>query len=432
MLSELRQGVGHKNMSSPKVARIIMGIFLFGFFADYGGGLGIKYIVFLIAFLWILRYKKSMSILAGRWRDIMVLIFIPVLISILHIPEILWFSSGDISVTTYIMRLYNTISSPVLIMLYPLFRYVGSSIILRQMSIGFRLVAIILIASFILSILGIIDVRELNEISIQYKIGYLGRDPRLEDALIDEYQKVIIAPFIAFPMLLMISYEMVVSPAGAILLLTSLLLIGSRGLIIGAIILIIITIFFIRGGGLKRSFNKYLIFLSGIILIIFFYEPFRFRLTGVFFERTRQMINFEDFTTLVRIGHFEGYRNLIENRPSSLLFGNGPTGEIYNPFLGENRDVTEISVLNTALYYGIPYALLYVCWLYRAALKLWYKRWDLGFKKEDMALLLGAAIFWFCGNTNPQMNAPFSIFAYMLLVLRTWEIGQLGNINIRS
>lgn len=91
--------------------------------------------------------------------------------------------------------------------------------------------------------------------------------------------------------------------------------------------------------------------------------------------------------------------------------------------MGESRVTgTEMPLLNLAIYYGLPYSLLYCFWLYRMAWRLYRLRHKPSFHKYDYALVLGAVVFWVTGNTNPQMTAPFAMFAYMLLWVRILEL----------
>jgi hypothetical protein len=87
-----------------------------------------------------------------------------------------------------------------------------------------------------------------------------------------------------------------------------------------------------------------------------------------------------------------------------------------------------MSMLNLMLWYGIPYALLYVLWLYRAAWHLWRLRKRPGFSNTDLGLILGAGMFWLVGNTNPQMTSPFALIAYMLLTVRVSELTSMQHL----
>jgi hypothetical protein len=84
-----------------------------------------------------------------------------------------------------------------------------------------------------------------------------------------------------------------------------------------------------------------------------------------------------------------------------------------------------MSILNLALWFGLPYAFLYTFCLYLAAWRLWRLRRKPGFEKRDMALVIGAAVFWLVGNFNPMMVSPFGTIAYILLVVRRAELKGL-------
>jgi hypothetical protein len=230
---------------------------------------------------------------------------------------------------------------------------------------------------------------------------------------------------------LILGYELARSGAGAMLLCVGLLIVGSRGLLLGVGLLIACWLMLAMAPARRRTLlTRMAVAAALVVAAIALIPALRFRLTEVFVQRTVSMVGGQDFTTLVRLGHLAGYRALVLAEPATLVVGAGPTGSIENPFYaitaiteGEARvAATEFSLLNVALYYGIPYALLYALWLYRGAWRLWRLRHHAGFERSDLGLILGAVVFWITGNTNPQMTAPFAILAYMLLAVRSAEL----------
>jgi hypothetical protein len=224
---------------------------------------------------------------------------------------------------------------------------------------------------------------------------------------------------------LIFGYELATSAGGAVLIFVGLLIVGSRGLVLGA--LLVAAIWFLRGNASRKAVWRILAALILASALLLMSAPLRFRLTEVFLHRSAGILAGTDYTTLIRLGHLKGYYSLVSAEPWKLFLGDGPTGYIINPIWklisGDGTvSTTEFSLLNIALYYGLPYAILFVGWLFLAALRLWRLRHHPDFTPADMGLLIGATVFWITGNINPQMAAPFSIIAFMLLVVRQHEL----------
>jgi hypothetical protein len=411
-----------------KVASLVLAIFFLGLFIDYGGGIGIKNVFGALALGWVLLRARSFRILRHRRLDFIVLLVIPAFLGLVHLGLAVVDLSNNTDLVTYAVRFYNTISSFLLILLFPIFYFAGSQTVKRQMSIGFRLVSILILVLFALQVVGVIHLTDYTEIADTYHIGFIGYDPRLPEA--PSSQQGQLAPRIAFAMPLAFGVELATSAVSATMMLLSLLVVGSRGLLLGVILLFVIWLVLSLSMARRRIVLLRIgIFIAVAVITLGLFEPIRFRLTGVFLERTASLVNVEDASTLARLGHFEGYRNLIQNDPWKLFIGAGPAGYIDNTYfasLGADPRVetTEIPLLNLSIYYGLPYAILYAVWLFRGAWRLWRLRKVPEFQKSDLGLVLGAVIFFITGNTNPQMTAPFAIVAYMLLVVRADELRQ--------
>jgi len=410
---------------SSKAARIVTGFFFLALFVDYYGGLGIKYIAFTVGILWVLQYRHSLRIFRRVGQDLFVLLFLPLALMVLHIYDNVLLSSKEVTFTQYISGSYSAISSSTLLILYPLFSYVGTSAIWKQIVTGFRVVSVAVLVIYALNVTGVIDVVQFQKIATEYRIGVFARDPRLlQDAFIEQSQKVNAFPFVAYAMLLTLGYEVTTSSIAASLIFVALLVSGERGLIIGGVVLMISAVLLSTRVSLKKAIKKYVLFVLLMMVVVLSSEAIRYRISGVFMKRTSEMFEGQDPSTLLRLGHIEGYINLLAAQPAAAFVGAGPMAEIYNPFLHEEIKKTEMSVLNDSIHFGIPLAIILIFWRYRAAFKLWIKRGRPDFRREDMALILGASIFWLVGNTNPLMDSPFSMIAFMLISLRTIEISN--------
>jgi len=416
---------------SSKSARLVAGFFFLALFLDYYGGFGIKYIAFGISVLWVLQHPGTARALRSIRADLVVLLVIPILLIAFHLIDNVLLSVKNVTFTTYLNRSYSTISSSLLIVLYPLFSTVGSSYIWKQITLGFRFVAVVVILVYSLNVVGVINVDRFNSFASRYRIGLFGPDPRMEEQFVPQNQKVVSIPFVAYPMVLALGHEAISSPLFASLLFLGLIVTGERGLILGGILLVILTLALTKGISVRKSLKRIAAVAALLLIVVVFSQPIRYRITGIFLKRAAELVGVQDASTLIRLGHIEGYANLLSAHPYMAIIGAGPMGEIYNPFLHSEIKVTEMSILNNALYFGIPFMFLYIFWLYRSIFRLWRLRHRVGFRASDIAMLMGAAIFWLAGNTNPLMNSPFSIIMFMLLTLRFSEIrrssGKLNN-----
>jgi hypothetical protein len=413
--------------SYKKNARIITNVFFVALFIDYYGGFGIKYFAFAIAVFWLFAHKNSFGIFRNVWADILVLLIIPIIFIILRLPDNYLFTSKNVDLSTYISRSYSTISSVSLLILYPLFREVGTSYVISRIIIGLRITAIFVIAIYAFHTLGVIDVRDFKEISDKYRIGVYGTDTRMmDDQFLDEDQKIESHPYVAHALIITMGYEVLSSIVATAYIFIALLIVSQRGLTYGAIVIAVLTIVLTKRISIGTVIKKYVLItlMLGIVLIQF--ESIRYRLTENFIGRTNQLINVEDASTLVRLGHINGYINLLQDQPSVIFVGAGPMGEIYNLFMGSTVQLVEMSIMNIAIWFGIPYACLFIFWLFRSPFRLWRLRNSLNFRKEDIALIVGASIFWIVGNTNPLMTTPLSIITFMLVSLRRMEIIDNG------
>ena len=371
--------------------------------------------------MWVFYIEKKTTHNTLNKFDSFGLLFIPIFFIMFHLPEYILFSSAPTNIKEYLSNSFGEISSPLLILLYPLFRRVGTVRILNNMRVGFRIVAFTVIGLFLLNSLGVIDIRELNGFATKYRIGIFGADARLEHSWVSGSQKVVIIPFVGFAMILMLGQELSRSVTVSAVYFIALLIIGERGLIFGAVL--ITTLFlFLNKKSQTNVYKKYLLTFIMMVITVSIVDNIRFRLDEVFIKRSVQMFKAEDISTKVRIAHFQGYFSLVSESPYVLVFGAGPNGKIDNHMTGSRHSSTEMSVINTALHFGLPYLLLYLFILYSAIRQLWSKRYHSNYTNADLALIICISVFWIIGNTNPLMNSPFSIIAFMILRIRSSEL----------
>ena len=412
-------------------AALACGVMLTGLFLDYGGGFRVKYVAIFGALAWVLLRRSSPVIWRKHRSDFVVLLGIPALLSLGHFIAEYAGSGQAPAPVQFAIRFYNTVSSPALILLLPLIYAAGALTVARQMGTGFRIVAVVLVLLLVLHTSGAVNLGDYSDFFEHYQLGAIGLDPRISGVEVSERGQYALR--VAFATPLMLGYELARSGAGAMLMCIGLLIVGSRGLLLGVILLVACWLLLGMSPGRRRLLlTRLAVALVLVVAVITLVPAIRFRLTEVFVQRTLDILGGQDYTTLIRLGHLAGYRALVLARPSTLLIGAGPLGSIENPFYAliaaEPRvTTTEFSLLNVALYYGVPYAVLYALWLYRGAWRLWRLRRHPGFKRVDLGLILGAVIFWIVGNTNPQMTTPFALLGYMLLVVRAAELEGQGS-----
>lgn len=109
------------------------------------------------------------------------------------------------------------------------------------MVVGFRVTAAFVIFVFTLNWFGIIDVRDFEDFTMNYRVGVYGIDGRVIDPLADTGQKVHAYPFVAHAMPLLLGMEALAAPWAAALIVSALLFVAQRGLIFGGILTILVT-----------------------------------------------------------------------------------------------------------------------------------------------------------------------------------------------
>lgn len=407
----------------------ISALFLLGVFIDIQGGFQIKQLLGLVALVWVVRRRESWLIWIKCKADLLVFIAIPLVLGMPHV--IIDAVSSD---STGVADLYGTMSSWVLIILLPLFYRAGGLRVIGQLRTGFRAVALVIIVLGCLHVLGIINLADYAGFAMERKLGYIGLDPR-QAGIAESHLRPMVALHIAHTLPLAFGLELASSWwwAGAIAI--ALIMVMMRGLLLG---LVIALVFWLALNWRKISiislFSIRRVAAGGLILLV----------TGVFMSTVfsnqtlliKQLLeqNVEgimirlaflegkdDWTIRVRTAHIEGYFLLLEESPLAFLVGVGPSGDMPHPFWGRARG-TEASIINIAMYYGLPYALLYVGWLYLAAWKLWQLRRQSGYTQWDTGLIVGAMVFYITGNFNPQMTSVMAMMAFMLLRVRILEL----------
>lgn len=403
--------------SALKVAIFLM----FAMFLDYGGGIGIKLAATAIVVIWTILQPRSVSIYLKHKGDFIVFLLIPLALAGFNM---VW--NQPTNPLYGMITIYNSLSSPLLILLFPLFLYAGAQSIQKIMYYGFLTVASVMFSLIFLHYIGAYDVLNLGEIGERFRLGRFGLDTRHMGA--DSSERAEVAFFIAYALILGLGIACYRSPTGIFLIFGALILLRARGMILGGGLLLVALTFF------NRSFLSYqmrklnifsLLVLVGFIILIF-YSGMNTLLSSTWtaiYDRLTQAAAVEDLSTRVRIEHIKAWQGLIDTRFLGALTGFGPWQWFYDDmYLGWDTTV-EMSILNIMKNYGIPYACLLVFWHLKITYSLYVLRRKPFFSQSDYGLIFGSLCFWLAGNTNPTfLSTPMSIFAFMLLRARVFEI----------
>src|SRR5438132_8347444 len=114
-----------------------------GLILDYGGGFGLKVGVVGLALLWTVTRYESYSLYSRRWHDFVIAVILPAMIAALHLFAFVRADKNASDLVTYAVRFYNTISAPLLLLLFPLIYFAGAVPTARAVSIALRLVAVV-------------------------------------------------------------------------------------------------------------------------------------------------------------------------------------------------------------------------------------------------------------------------------------------------
>lgn len=385
-------------------------------FVDFGGALFVKLMATLIALLWAATRGGAVTVwLAERW-DLLIFIGIPVVLSVLHA------AAGNV---TSFGQVYETISSPLLLLLLPLFALTGGARTQRLLLNLYILLALTMLAVGVLHYLGTINLASYTATAQEYRIGFIGIDPRQPG--VASNLRPVVGPRVGYTLVFGLGLALPVSALYSVIIGAALVLLKARGMLLGGAALAGAWVLTTAHPSLRvrrRTLYMFLlvVLVVGVALSLSAVRGLLFTSGEELGVRLQQAWYAEDESTLIRLGHFQGYRYMVEEQPLGLLFGFGPGAQLHNVYTGNLVSLTEIALLNIALWYGIPYAALFFGTLVLAAVKLARLRRRPGFTRDDWGLALGALFFWLAGNTNPLLLSPITFFALMLIRVRTHEI----------
>gem|GEM_PF-4352087 len=398
-----------------------MGLFLLGNFIDFGGAFRIKLGLTILALMWILTRHNTLRIWFKCRSDLFVLLGIPLVLGLTHVT-----TNPSLGMSEGLRNLYNTISAPLLLLLLPLFHLTGASRTQRMILVGMGIVALAMITLAALHVGGAIRLDKYTAWAQRYRVGFIGIDPRQPE--VPANLRPVVAPRVGFTLVLGLGLALAASWTWTGLMILGLVLLMSRGMWLGA--MLAVGLWFLLNRYPRRlKLTKRKLLVGLMILMAVITLPFLINLKPLIINNAKEIIfrfsevrRVSDLNTQIRIGHLDGYKEIITSRPIGALVGFGPSVGIFNPILETDVKSTEIAALNLALWYGIPYSLLYSGWLFGSAWQLWRLRRRPDYTREDTGLIIGAVAFWIAGNTNPLMTSPMSIIALMLIRTRTLEL----------
>jgi hypothetical protein len=402
-------------------ATLIMGLFLFGIFVDFGGGLRVKLAFTLLALLWVLTRAVTLQLwYKCRW-DLLILLGLPILLGVAHI-----LLQPDVGLLEGLSNLYETISSPLLLLLFPLFFLTGGHRTQRMILVAMGVVALVMLLLALLHVAGIINLASYTSLARAYQVGFIGIDPRQPD--MPANFRPLVGLRVGFGLVLGLGFAIAVSWVWTGIILLGIILLMARGMWLGAVLVLALWLVLNRKRyRFKLTKRQVLVAIVvfavavGLVVGTDLKDLVTNNITQILgrFDQARQL---EDLSTQVRVGHLDAYVEMIMRTPMGGIVGLGPMATLYNSVVGEDIDLTEFASLNLAMWWGIPYLVLYLGWLFGSAWQLWRLRRRPGYTAEDTGLVLGATIFWLAGNTNPLMTSPLGIIALMLIRTRFLEL----------
>jgi hypothetical protein len=400
------------------IARVAVSLLLIGMFVDYGGGLGLKYALAAFGLAIGIAFRAHARAYPGWHLDMFVLAVVPWVLTIgatlaLH-------QTVDVAA---LVTLIERTSGSAMLVFAPIFAAAGSLWTAKWLSAAGAVVSVVLTAALVMASLGVIDLNEIGRIVSVYRVGYVGDDPRFPGGL-EQGGMGNVSVRIAFVLPLALGVALVWSSLMAGPTLIGIVILRSIGVIAGgaiAIAVVTIGLHTSRGyRGVGSGAKARLMVLAAVIAIgSLALGP---RLLPAVGSRVTSVLAGSDQSTQIRQGHWRGFVELVQREPASLLIGAGTGASIDNPLLDDGIKTTEISSINLAMWFGVPYLAVFWARLGSGLLGIWRLRKAPGLVALDIGLVGGALGYWISGNSNPQLTSPISYLALVLLALRRREI----------
>jgi hypothetical protein len=131
-----------------------------------------------------------------------------------------------------------------------------------------------------------------------------------------------------------------------------------------------------------------------------------------------ERIGGEDISLLTRLGHIDGYLDLVSANPLGVIWGYGPFVDLINSFTGDTITMTEMVVLIYLLWYGWIYTIGFYGWIS-------LRGWQLARASAallDWNLVAACIVLVLIGNVNPVMLTPIAFVLLAMIRARRLEL----------
>jgi len=391
-------------------------LLVIGVYLDYGGGIGIKAPCGGIAIAYAIVTAMSRELYPKFIGDVLYFLVLPWVLGALSSLPI-----RPVEGHGWATSMWAAISGGVVLLSAPLVSRIGALRVAGWLAIGGAVVSLAMIVAVLLHVAHVVDLSGATELAAELRIGFVGLDPR--GGKVGDIALPCVSVWISFTLVLSLGIAMRLSLAMTVIILAGLIVQRALGMWIGAGV----TIVWIGCESLRTSYRYHLPskadFRRWRWIAVLVLAP----LVGYLFqaslgERLHQVSSDDDTSTSIRAGHLLGYQSLVAEDPLALLVGKGPQFELQNPSLVDAVTLTEISSLNVAIWFGIPFLVGYWWRLLSAASDVWRRRNFTLASSVDLGLVAGSVGFWIAGNTNPQMTSPVAFLALVLLRVRAEEL----------
>jgi len=422
------QGVNAKIARSKKKrgafghSEWVISLFLSGTILDYGGGFYVKHAVFSIAVIYLLTQRRAYTIWLHCLADLAIVILIPTIITMGH----LILSPGAADFENILEQLWGRIGSPSYFIFVPLIYFVGAERTANWFVVILTTLAMVTILLILAHVIGMINIFEYTEFMVRHRLALFGTDTRAADLGISSVGLPSFGASQAFPV--GFSLALASHPVSAVILAAAIILQIQRGQVLGLIFSLVLMLAQMRrmilvGLGkipkVSRRAMKIIVLLVLLILAmgvtITFYMG---DIISVLMHKYRLIISLQDESTLVRLGHIEGYWLYVKEAPLGLLWGFGPNAYFFNTVTGYPVFMTEMVILIYIFWYGWLYTTIFYAWIgFGLCSLLKHSR-----KPFDSALVTALVVLLIIGNINPVMFTPMSFFFLALVRARRFEL----------
>lgn len=401
-------------------APLVLGLFLLGTIVDYGGGLHVKPLVFILTLLYLLTRKQAYELWLRCLPDLTMVLLIPAAITLVQ----LCFSPGA-GFSDMLAELWRRLGSPSYFLFFPLLFIVGAERAARWLVKIMSILALLTVLVMIAHAAGLIDILQYTEFMMSHRLALFGTDVRAYDLGLADIGLPGFGAAQAFPVGFALAYAF--HPVLPIIIALATLLGTQRGQVLGLIVACLLILIQTRSHiavGLGQTLRKPLKAMNLLIIVVIIglttasVAHYMSDVVSLLLYKFELLFSGNDESSSIRFGHIAGYLECINLSPMGMLWGFGPSTTIYNAVVGEKVFMTEMVFLMYLFWYGWIYTLLFYAWIGRGLLGLQNR----SRKNFDVALLTACVVLVVIGNVNPVMLTPLAFIFLALLRARLLEL----------